>query len=141
MKIISTYFHGLLDYAGAIALFFAPDLFGFADFGGTAVLIPRMVGVLILTQSLITSYESGILRILPMKAHLMTDCLISLFLIASPWIFGFRNGRMNVWMPPMIAGIFVLALTLLSKTSSPNKRLQSLQSYHFKHGIVNAHKR
>ena len=116
MKIIPTFVHGIADYIGGIALLAAPNIFGFADVGGAAVLIPRILGVIILVQSICTDYEVGLAKILPMRVHLMNDYVASLFLAASPWIFGFNDGPSNSWMPHVIVGIAVFVLTLMTQT-------------------------
>jgi hypothetical protein len=114
MKIISTFIHGVGDYIGGIALLLAPNLFGFADVGGAAVMIPRVLGVIILLQAIMTRYELGLVKVLPMKVHLMNDYVASLFLAASPWIFGFNDEKANAWMPHLIVGISVFLFTLLT---------------------------
>jgi hypothetical protein len=62
----------------------APNLFGFAEVGGAAVWVPRVVGVIVLLQSICTRYELGLVKMLPMKMHLMNDYVASIFLAASP---------------------------------------------------------
>ena len=116
MKIIPTFAHGIFDYVGALALFAAPNLFGFAEVGGAAVWIPRILGVIILLQAVTTRYELGIVKVLPMKMHLMNDYIASIFLAASPWLFGFANGPSNQWMPHLIVGIIVFVATLMTES-------------------------
>lgn len=115
MKIIPTYVHGIFDYLGAAVLLFAPNLFGFADEGGAAVLIPRILGLVVLIQSLMTNYELGLAKVLPMKMHLMNDYIASAFLALSPWIFGFSQRPENVWMPHFIAGVGIFLFTLMTQ--------------------------
>jgi hypothetical protein len=116
MKIIPTFVHGIADYIGGIALLAAPNLFGFADVGGAAVWIPRIIGIIVLLQSICTNYEVGLLKVLPMKMHLMNDYIASLFLAASPWLFGFSDRPSNVWMPHVVVGILVFLLTLMTQS-------------------------
>jgi hypothetical protein len=119
MKIIPTFVHGVLDYIMGIALLLAPNLFGFADVGGAAVMVPRIVGVVILLQSIMTAYELGVVKVLPMKVHLMNDYVVSIFLAVSPWLFGFADNRTNVWLPHVVVGIAILGTTLMTKTAAP----------------------
>jgi hypothetical protein len=116
MKIIPTFVHGIADYIGGIALLAAPNIFGFADVGGAAVWIPRILGVIILLQSICTRYEVGLIKVLPMKMHLMNDYIASLFLAASPWLFGFADQPSNVWMPHVVVGVLVFLLTLMTQS-------------------------
>ena len=115
MKIIPTFVHGIGDYLGGIVLLAAPNIFGFADVGGAAVLISRILGVIILLQAITTRYELGLVKMLPMRTHLMNDYVASLFLAASPWLFGFNDERSNAWMPHLIVGVAVFLFTLLTQ--------------------------
>lgn len=116
MKIIPAFVHGIFDYIGGIALLAAPNLFGFSDVGGAAVWVPRIIGVIVLLQSICTRYEVGLVKLIPMKMHLMNDYVASLVLAASPWIFGFADQPSNVWMPHVVVGILVFVLSLLTQT-------------------------
>jgi uncharacterized membrane protein YtjA (UPF0391 family) len=116
MKIIPTFVHGIADYIGGIALLAAPNIFGFAEVGGAAVWIPRIIGLIVLLQSICTNYEVGLIKVLPMKMHLMNDYVASLFLAVSPWLFGFSNGPSNVWMPHVVVGVMVFLLTLMTQS-------------------------
>ena len=116
MKVIPTFVHGIIDYVGGIALLAAPNLFGFADAGGAAVMIPRILGVIVLLQAISTRYELGVLKALPMKMHIMNDYIASLFLAASPWLFGFANGPSNQWMPHLVVGILDFVATLMTQS-------------------------
>src|SRR5262249_24586227 len=97
MRIIPTMVHGIADYILGIVLLFLPNIFGFADLGGPAVWIPRILGIVDLLQSVATNYEVGVVKILPMKMPLMNDYVVSAFLAISPWLFGFSHRPANVW--------------------------------------------
>lgn len=114
-KPISTYAHGVFDYIGGIALLLAPNIFGFSEYGGPAVWIPRLIGLGVLVQSMLTAYELGVVRVIPMRIHLMNDYVIGVFLAASPWLFGFKNLPANAWAPHLIVGIAVLAVSLMTE--------------------------
>jgi hypothetical protein len=118
MKIIPAFVHGIFDYIGGIALLAAPNIFGFADEGGAAVMVPRIIGIIVLLQAICTRYEVGLVKLIPMKVHLMNDYIASLFLAASPWIFGFSDRPSNVWMPHVIVGLAVFVLSLMTRTDS-----------------------
>ena len=116
MKILSTYAHGIFDYIGGIALLAAPNIFGFSEVGGAAVWIPRVLGIIVLLQAVSTRYELGLVKVLPMKMHLMNDYIASIFLAVSPWLFGFADGPANQWMPHLIVGIIVFVATLMTES-------------------------
>jgi hypothetical protein len=114
LRIIPTSVHGILDYLVGIALFFAPELFGFAEYGGAAVSVPRTLGVIVIVYSLLTRYEWGLVKAIPMGLHLMLDMLGGAFLAASPWIFGFNNAPNNVWMPHLVVGLAEIAIAAMT---------------------------
>lgn len=116
MKFISTKVHGYLDYLSAIALFAAPYLFGFAEVGGAAVWVPWIIGAVILVQSLMTRYELGVVKVIPMSMHLMLDYGASLLLAASPWLFGFADESANVWLPHLVVGLGYFVASLMTET-------------------------
>ena len=115
MKIIPTFVHGVGDYLGGIVLLLGPNIFGFSDIGGAAVMVPRILGVIILLQAITTRYELGLVKLLPMRVHLMNDYVASIFLAASPWLFGFNTAPANAWMPHLIVGIAVFVFTLMTQ--------------------------
>ncbi len=107
--------HGIFDYIGGIALLLAPTLFGFAEVGGAAVFIPRLLGVIVIIQSLLTNFEVGVVKLIPMKMHLTNDYIAAIFLALSPWLFGFSTYPLNVWLPHVVVGCAILAASLLTE--------------------------
>lgn len=116
MKVIPTRVHGVLDYIVGVALIFAPLLFGFSDLGGAAVMVPIVLGVALILYSLLTRYELGIFKVLPMKYHLVIDFVAAAFLALSPWLFGFADQTWNAWVPHLVVGLAVIVVVVLSKT-------------------------
>ncbi|MFN7140594.1 MAG: SPW repeat protein [Limisphaerales bacterium] len=117
---IPTYIHAIFDYLGGAILLFAPNIFGFADVGGAAVWVPRIIGAIVILQSIMTNYELGLFKVLPMRMHLMNDYIASAILALSPWIFGFSNLPLNAWMPHLIAGVGIFIFTLLTQREPRN---------------------
>lgn len=101
MRFISTKAHGILDYLMGIVLIAAPWLFGFAE-GSYETWIPVAVGASIIVMSLLTDYELGASRKIPMKTHLWIDGIVGGFLATSPWFFGFAD---YVYLPHLILGL------------------------------------
>lgn len=116
LRFIPTKVHGVLDYVVAVALLLAPMIFGFQEVGGAAVVIPMVLGVGLFVYSLLTNYEWGVFKTIPMPVHLTFDVVASLFLALSPWLFGFADQAMNVWLPHVLVGITVIIVVLCSKT-------------------------
>lgn len=115
MKFISSKVHGVLDYIVAVALFFAPMIFGFQSVGGAAVVVPMVLGVALAIYSLCTQYELGVFKLIDFQYHLAIDVLAAVFLAVSPFLFGFINQAANVWLPHVIVGVVVVLVVLFSK--------------------------
>lgn len=115
MQFIPTKVHGVLDYLVAIALILAPFIFGFSNVGGAAVMVPIVLGVGLILYSLFTRYELGAFKIIAMPVHLIFDVVASLFLIASPFLFGFSDEAPNAWVPHIIVGVAVIIVVIFSK--------------------------
>ena len=120
IRFLPTKVHGALDYVVGIALILAPNIFQFAEVGGAAVLIPRVLGVVLIVYSLITRYEWGVIKLISMHYHLIIDFLAALFLALSPFLFGFSNKEPNAWLPHVVVGIAVVVVVIVSKTQPGN---------------------
>lgn len=116
MRIIPTRIHGILDYLVGIILIASPWVFDF-DNGGAETWVPVIVGIMVLLQTIMTDFEVGIIRKIPMASHLRMDLFIGLFLAASPWIFDFDE---VVWEPHVIFGIFSILASLMTRTVPAN---------------------
>ncbi len=115
MRFIPTKVHGVLDYVVAIALILAPWIFGFSGLGGAAVIIPIVLGAGLFLYSLFTRYELGAFKLIAMPVHLVFDLVASIFLIASPFLFGFINESPNAWLPHIAVGVAVIAVVAFSQ--------------------------
>src|SRR5690606_27731156 len=90
MKIIDRKTHGYLDYLVGVLLIAAPWLFGFYE-GGSESWVPIILGIGTIIYSLITDYELGLAKIIPMRVHLNIDMVAGILLALSPWLFGFSD--------------------------------------------------
>jgi len=123
IRFVPTAVHGVFDYVGAIGLIASPFIFGFADMGGIAVFLPIVLGAGLLLYSLLTDYELGIpgVKFIPMSVHLTVDFVASAFLALAPFLFGYSNEGVNVWLPQVIAGVAVMLLVLVSQTQQQSE--------------------
>jgi hypothetical protein len=112
MRFLSTRVHGVMDYMMGILLLASPYLFGFAT-GGVKQWLPMILGLAILGMSLLTRYEWGAVRLIPMPVHLVIDGLSGALLAVSPWLFGFAG---IVYLPHLILGIIELGTSLMTET-------------------------
>ena len=110
-RMIPTALHGAIDYLTGGALLAAPRLLGLKD-EPRAALVLRAAGGGAIAYSLITDYELGLLRLLPMPAHLALDAASGVFVAASPWLLGFAGKGTRYWLPHALVGATeVLAAT------------------------------
>lgn len=123
LRFLPTRVHGVLDYLVGVALILAPNIFQFSGMGGPAVIVPRILGVVLIVYSVFTRYEWGLVKIIAMPYHLVVDLLASLFLAASPFIFGFVNNSPNVWLPHLVVGIVVVLVVLVTQTQPGTSRV------------------
>jgi hypothetical protein len=118
IRFVPTVVHGILDYVGGIGLMASPFIFGFARVGGIAVILPISLGIGLVAYSLATNYELGVprLRVIPMAVHLVVDFVASAFLAVAPFLFGYADLGLNVWLPQVMAGVAVMLLVLVTQT-------------------------
>jgi hypothetical protein len=111
MRVIPVNVHNIIDYIYGVLIIAAPWLFNFAR-GGAETYVPVAAGLLILLMSLITNYKYSLAKVIAYNMHLRLDIVIGLFLIASPWIFGFYD---YVYIPHLVFGIIAVVTSLMSK--------------------------
>jgi hypothetical protein len=114
MRILSTRVHGMMDYGMGILLLVSPYLFGFAT-GGLKQWLPMLLGVAMIGMSLLTRYELGAFKLIPMPAHLAVDGVSGALLALSPWLFGFSG---VVFLPHLVLGLIELGTSLITETHS-----------------------
>lgn len=112
MRFVPTRIHGLADYLTGLLLIASPYLFGFAQ-GGIAQWLPMALGVAMLGLALLTDYEVGLMRVIPMPVHLGIDLVGGVLLAASPWLFGFSD---RVYLPHLLFGLLELGAALTTRT-------------------------
>jgi hypothetical protein len=112
MRFLPTAVHGIVDYVWGVALIAAPFVLGFAP-GGAAQWVAIVFGGGAILYSLVTAYEAGLVRILPMEAHLVLDGAAGAVLAASPWLFGFAD---QVAWPHLAFGLFSVGASLVTHT-------------------------
>ena len=124
MRVIPTRIHGMLDYLMGLVLIAAPWLFGFAD-GDARQWVPVILGAGVILYSLLTDYELGIARVIPMPAHLGLDVLGGAFLALSPWLFGFAD---DIWWPHVVFGLLEIGAGLMTRTVPDDERVDTTRA-------------
>jgi hypothetical protein len=116
--LIPTKVHGVLDYVTGGALLAAPELFRLKDVPASAA-APRVAGAAAGAYSLLTDYELGAARVIPMRAHLALDAMSGVLLAASPWLLGYAKAGRRYWLPHVAVGAMEVAVALISKDAPP----------------------
>jgi hypothetical protein len=115
MRLISTRTHGILDYLMGTLLITAPVILDFAT-GGPGQWMPTIIGTAMIGMALMTDYESAVVRLIPMPAHLAHDFAAGALLAASPWVSGFAD---IVFWPHLILGVLGMGVSLTTETHAP----------------------
>jgi hypothetical protein len=111
---ITTRTHGMIDYGwAAVATGLSKQMEGATS---TAQLL-RTASAVATANSLLTNYEFGALRILPMREHLAVDYALAGTLLVSPLLLPASERRHAIW--PTLLGLAGLAAALLTRPRSP----------------------
>jgi hypothetical protein len=120
MKPIDTKTHGYMDYIMGVFLLASPSLFEL-DKTGMQSTIFYISAAAVFVYSILTHYEVGLVKIIPMKIHLLLDVLSGILLAASPWLFNFHE---TVYGPHLVLGIIEISTALLS-SSRPMREIKA----------------
>jgi hypothetical protein len=110
MKPISPGMHGILDYGTAGILLALPRLLRWS---ARVTRFMTLMAVVTMIYSIFTRYPLGLLKVLPMRAHLMLDSVNAVTFLAAPLLF--RKEDRGVIAALMGMGLFEMGATLLSR--------------------------
>ncbi|QIN80601.1 hypothetical protein GBA65_01390 [Rubrobacter marinus] len=113
-RVIPTSVHGVLDYAASGFNLAVPSIMGLKD-SPAASRMPRIVGGAGTVYSLLTDYELGLVRRIPMPVHLALDAAKGALLASSPWLFGFAGKGTRYWLPHVALGTADVLAALTSR--------------------------
>ena len=113
MRFIPARVHGVLDYVTAGVLIAAPSMLGFRK-NGMQTWLPMALGLGTIGYSLLTDYELGLFKVIPMPMHLALDAANGALIAASPWLFGFAE---EVSAPHLGLGLFEIVVTASSQAT------------------------
>ena len=112
MRFVPTRVHGIADWLMGALLVALPCLLGL-DRSGPEAWVPMTLGAAALLVTFFTDHELGVVRRIPMPAHLAVDGAAGALLAASPWLFGFAD---RVWLPHLVLGLTELAAAFVTRT-------------------------
>ncbi len=114
---ISTRTHGMIDYALWVTTASAlPRMMNGAT--RTASLV-RNAGTAASVNAMVTNYEAGVVKVMPMKGHLALDFMMCTALVLSP-LFLPASERRDAFVP-MALGVVGLITGLMTQTESPTE--------------------
>ena len=114
MRFVPTKLHGMLDYLSVGTLLAVPRLLGW-DKELTRFLTGAAVGTL--GYSVLTRYELGVVKVLPMTAHLTFDGMSGALFCAAPLLFPEED---RATTGALVAfGVFEIGAALTSKHDPP----------------------
>jgi hypothetical protein len=109
MALISTKVHGVLDYTTGATLLALPRILGLSDTVRT-LLTAAALGTAV--YSVVTRYELGLIKLLPMKAHLVMDAMSGLAFCGAPLLLPDEDDETKALLVGI--GVFELAVTALT---------------------------
>ena len=118
MKLLDTKTHGYIDYFMSIFLILVPFIFHFEKEGIESIVFYAL-GAGAFVYSILTNYELGLIKIIPMKMHLFLDVLSGIFLAASSWLLNFSD---KVYLPHLIFGVIEIGAGLMT-SSQPRRQI------------------
>ena len=112
MKFITKKIHSYLDYPVAVALIVLPFVLGLGDSNPLALQLSVATGVAALILTVLTDHQTGVIKVLSYKFHLIVDFLVAVVFIIAPFVLGFEGiDAIYYW----INGAAVLAVVSLHK--------------------------
>jgi hypothetical protein len=109
---VPAFVHGLIEYVAAVVFIAAPFVLDFDSDTATAVAI--VAGVLILIVAASTAMTTGLIKSIPVQAHVVLDYVLAILLIAAPFVFAFSDdGTATAFF--IVLGVLHLLLTIATR--------------------------
>ena len=119
VRLLPAWFHAVADYAVGLGLIIIAIAVGGS---GKAVAAGVVVGATVLIVSMFTRYPLGLAKVLPFTVHSAGDYLAAALLLLSPWVLNFHDTDGGLTAVYVIAGIAVLAVSLVTNYQYSDKR-------------------
>lgn len=112
MKFVTKKIHAFIDYPVALALIVLPFLLGLGSSNPLALQLSVAVGIAAFALTLLTNHETGLIKVIAYKVHLLVDFLVAIVFIAAPFALSFEGlDAYYYWAN----GLAVLAVVSLHK--------------------------
>jgi hypothetical protein len=125
MKVLSTRVHGVFDYLMVVLLLALPWVL---NWGQALITFMMVMAGLLFAYSLVTRYELGILRAIPMPTHLLLDYLSGAAFLGAALYFAAEPAAARVVLALIgLTAIAVAAMTNAVPVSTGNSRERPLR--------------
>ena len=122
MKPINTKAHGVLDYSAVVVVFVLPHLLHWGA-GLTQFMTWMAAGALLYT--LLTRFELGAIKVLPVPAHLVLDFLVgAAFLVTA---FTLHGEPSSARIALIVLGLLEIGAALMTQTT-PSAQVTGVQT-------------
>ncbi len=112
--------HGILDYLTILLLILSPYLFGMQS---AASVFTYSLAFIHLALTLLTDFEMGLLRIIPLPVHGAIELLVSILLVVVATAFRFWNDVTSFYFYLVFAGVlFIVWLFSTYNTASAERQ-------------------
>jgi len=119
VRLLPAWLHAVADYAVGLGLIIIAIAVGGS---GKAVAAGVVVGATVLIVSMFTRYPLGVAKVLPFTVHSAGDYLAAALLVLSPWVLNFHDTDGGLTAVYVVAGIAVLAVSLVTNYQYSDKR-------------------
>lgn len=113
--------HGAIEYLAGVALIVMPLLLDIE--AEAAIALSVIIGILVLVVAAATERPPGMIELIPLEIHAVLDFVLAVFLIATPFVFGFTEE----FLPTVVfvgLGVVHLLLTMGTRfrTGEPRRK-------------------
>ena len=91
MKFVTKQIHAYLDYPVAFALIVLPFVLNLGESNPLALQLSVATGIAALVLTILTDHQTGLIKVLSYKLHLMVDFLVAIVFITAPFVLGFEG--------------------------------------------------
>ncbi len=117
MKFIDRSTHALADFFIVVFLALIPGWIELTDFVETFI---YMLAGVHLVLAIITDSKGGALKLIPFRIHGIIEFFVGIFLVASPWMFGFAEHQTDKIFILSVGFGMLLVFTFTRYKKSPD---------------------
>lgn len=110
MKFITKEIHALLDYPVALALIGLPFLLQLGSSSPLAFYLSVITGIAALILTILTDHQTGLVKVVSYKLHLIVDFIVGVSFIVLPFLLGFGGIDLIYYLANGAAVLFVVGM-------------------------------